>query len=86
MMYGGGHGAAVLMLSAIGGYWVLERSSGHKGNLKRVGEWLGGAIILLSVLGVAYHVSGAVSKCRQDGMMKGGFCPFSSKAPAPNTK
>ena len=67
------HNMAGLLLTAVAGYWVLERSQSHKGNLKRVGQVLGIAVILLSLLGL---MSGAwCGKSRMGG--KGFVCPFS---------
>ena len=85
MMYEG-HGLAVLLLSSIGGYWVLERASTHKGSLKRVGGILGGAIIVLSLGAVLYKVLCATAACRANAMKSGSYCPFmgsmmGSKAP-----
>ena len=68
------HGMAALLLTTVAGYWVLERSQAHKGNLKKVGELLGVAIILLSLLGVI----GAIWCPAKPGMGgRGGLCPFS---------
>lgn len=35
------HGVELLLVSAIGGYWVLERAETHKGQLRSVGRMLG---------------------------------------------
>ena len=74
MLYGG-EGLAALLLSAAGGYWVLERSDGHKGELRRVGRLLGSVIIIVSLLSIVLR---AASGC---GMSKGGgwSCPFTGK-------
>ena len=63
------HGVGLLLLSAVGGYWVLERAATHKGNLKKVGQILGTVIILTSLLGLV---------CRVWYFAQGpaGFCPF----------
>ena len=79
----GGHGVVGLLLTSIGGYWVLERASGHKGRLKQVGQVLGGLIIVVSLMGVACNVW-CVAKCRSGygsmgGKKAGFFCPFTSK-------
>ncbi|MBI3010999.1 MAG: hypothetical protein HYY58_00700 [Candidatus Omnitrophica bacterium] len=78
------YGTGVLLLSAIGGYWVLERAAAHKGHLKRVGQWLGAAIIVISLVGVACRVWCAATY--PTGVAgKRGFCPFprqSSAAPS----
>ena len=72
------HGAGVFLLGTIGGYWLLERAESHKGSLKRVGQWLGAFIIIVSLLGL-------VSTFCQSAGLKGGMCPLfpRSYAPAP---
>lgn len=71
------HGMGVMLLAAVAGYWVLERASTHKGNLKRVGQVLGIAIILLGLLGYACALGCGGKKF---GGMRGGFCPFTKPA------
>ena len=74
------HGVGFLLLAAVAGYWVLERASSHKGNLKRVGQLVGAAVILISLLGAICKIACAAT-CPPDMMGtwgKGGFCPFSS--------
>lgn len=40
-------------ITAIGGYWVLERAESHKeGSLRRIGRVLGTIIILLSFIAI----------------------------------
>ena len=75
-------GAGLLLLTAIGGYWVLERAETHKGSLRRAGRFLGWLIIVSSLLGVACRVWYAAT-CAPGMMGKGGFCPFSKSAPPP---
>lgn len=66
-------GTGLLLLSAVAGYWVLERSATHpKKNLKQVGQALGWFVILCSVLGVLCKVY-SLAAC------KGWSCPFSPK-------
>ena len=77
------HGMTGLLLTAVAGYWVLERSQEHKGNLKRVGQLLGVAIIVLSFLGLIC----AMWYPGKPGVMgKGGLCPFGfgKSYPAPS--
>ena len=50
------HGIEGLLVTAIGGYWVLERSETHKGQLKSVGRLLGAGIIAASLVSVACHM------------------------------
>ena len=75
------HGGGLLLLSAVAGYWVLERSSSHKGTLKQVGQVVGWVVVVVSLVGVACRVSGAITGkgwCPQTG--KGGYiCPFTGK-------
>jgi len=85
-----GHGAGILLLSAIGGYWVLERASTHKGGLKQVGQLVGGVIIAVSLIGVACQVwclaTGATGFGPMGKAGKGVYCPYtpgmSPSAPA----
>ncbi len=69
------HGAEVLLVAAVAGYWVLERAETHKRGLKRVGRWLGWSIIAVSLVGVACRVVMIVA-----GACSGKpFCPFVPK-------
>ena len=77
------HGIGALLLSAVGGYWVLERAARQKGQLKRVGQWLGGLIIIVSLIGAFCQVlclaTGSMGMCPLEKSKKGFFCPFSGK-------
>ena len=80
------HGIGMLLLTAVGGYWVLERASMHKtGDLKRVGKVLGWLIILVSVAGTVCNVwclaSWKMGSCSMPAK-KSGWCPFSQQAPS----
>ena len=44
------------LLAAASGYWVLERAEQHKQGLRRVGRWLGGAIIVVAIVGVSCRI------------------------------
>ena len=44
------------LLAAAAGYWVLERAENHKRGLRRVGRWLGGAIIAVAVVGTTCRI------------------------------
>ena len=84
-MLGHGHGSAWLLLTAVAGYWVLERAEAHtkKSDLRRAGKLLGWLIIVVSLMGVACNVW-CVAKCRSGygsmgGKKAGFFCPFTSK-------
>ena len=74
-------GSGTLLLAAIGGYWVLERAESHKGGLRKIGRLLGGAIILISLIGIVCRVwctaNGAVPG------MKGRYCPMPRQFPPP---
>ena len=50
------HGVGLLFLTAIGGYWVLERAETHKGQLRQVGRVLGTVIIVASLMGAVCRV------------------------------
>ena len=50
------NGAGALLLSAIGGYWVLERAETHKGSLRKTGRILGWLVMVSSLVGVACRV------------------------------
>ena len=70
------YGAGPLLFAAVAGYWVLERAEKHKGNLQRVGQVLGWAIILISLTGVACRVWSSAT-CASVGKGRGGYCPMS---------
>ena len=67
------HGVTGLLLTAVAGYWVLERAETHKGSVKRIGQLLGAITIIVSFVGLACEVSSPAGS----GMRKGGWCPFS---------
>ncbi len=77
----GAHGLAMSLLPAAVGYWVLIASGKEKDDVKKLGKWLGIAIIALSVLGTAckvyYCAMGKMGMC-QSKMA----CPMAGK-PAP---
>ena len=80
-----GHGAGILLLTAVAGYWVLERADTHKGDLKRVGKVLGWLIIVVSIAGVACNVW-YVAKYRSMYCplpKRGGYCPMSPQVSPP---
>ncbi len=74
------HGAETLLLAAVGGYWVLERAEAHKGNLKKVGQFLGWLIIVASLMGVACRVWSFAASCPIGMMGKGRTCPLGFKS------
>jgi hypothetical protein len=79
------HGVGILLLAAIGGYWLLERAEQHKGGLRRTGRLLAAFIIAVSVVGSLCKIAcagyGGKGWCPTHSMGKGGSCPFSSGAP-----
>ena len=80
------HEVGVLLLSAVAGYWVLERSASHKGELQRVGKLLGSIVIAISLIGIGCAVgsaaSGMVGYCPMGKQaMMGRYCPFTKMAP-----
>ena len=44
------------LLAAAAGYWVLERAENHKRGLRRIGRWLGGAIIAVALIGATCRI------------------------------
>ncbi len=80
------HNTGLLLLAAAGGYWVLERADKHKGTLKSVGQVVGSAIIIVSVIGVACAVWSIMTCGSGTYPAKSWMCPFSSKAPASSSE
>ena len=86
-----GHGSGILLLTAVAGYWVLERASSHKGQLQKVGFFVGSFVIVASLVGVICTVwrlgTGKSWMCPLGGKMDKGasYCPFHSSAP-PSTQ
>ena len=73
------HGVALLLLSSAVGYWVLERSSSQKKDLKTIGQVVGTLIIAISFLGVACKIYGlATGKVY---CPPGMACPFTPRQP-----
>ena len=82
-----GHGVGLLLLAAVGGYWVLERAATHKGGLKRAGQLVGSVIIAVSLIGVVCHVwylvVGARGFCSMGKTGKGVYCPYTPEMSPP---
>ena len=80
-----GHGVGILLLTAVAGYWVLERAETHKGDLRRVGKVLGALIIAVSLIGIictVWCLTSSMGYCPFP--KKAGYCPMGSQAaPAP---
>ena len=79
------HGGAVLLLTLVAGYWVLERAEQRKGQLKRVGMAIGATVIVLSMLGIVcqfWCMGGGTCPIMKGGAWKGRgmmSCPFHPK-------
>ncbi len=65
------HGVAALFVASAAGYWMLTTAEHQKGRVRKLGQYLGVAIILFSVIGAACKIYMGVSACRAAGM-----CPF----------
>ena len=75
------HGGSMLLVTLVAGYWVLERAETHKGDLKKLGRFLGGLIIVASLAGLVCRLWGMASSCPigMGGTAKRGvMCPFTS--------
>ena len=66
-----GHGIAVSLVSSAVGYWVLTQAESQKGKVRKLGQYLGVAIVLVSVLGAACKIYAGIQACRAMGM-----CPM----------
>ena len=74
-------GAGLLLLTAVAGYWVLERAESHRGSLRRVGRFVAWAVILFSLVGVVCSAWCAATCPPGAWGKKGGwFCPMSKGA------
>ena len=74
------YGTGILLLTAVAGYWVLERSAAHKGNIKQVGQVVGWFVIVTSIIGVTcrvYTLATGKAYCPP------GLCPFTHKSSPP---
>ena len=74
------HGVSVLLISAAAGYWVLTLSDKERGRVKQLGQWLGLAIIVISVVGAGCKLY-CMMKSQGMGMPSGMSCPFTKKTP-----
>ena len=74
------HSAVELLLGTVAGYWVLERAEAHKGDLKKLGRFLGWLIIIASLVGVVCRAWSMSAACPIGMMRKGGACPFGFKS------
>ena len=67
------------MLTVVAGYWVLERAETHKNDLKKIGRFLGGLIIVASLVGLVCRVWSLASACPIGKMGRGATCPLRFK-------
>ncbi|MBI3318021.1 MAG: hypothetical protein HYZ90_02590 [Candidatus Omnitrophica bacterium] len=76
------HGVSSLLISAAAGYWVLAQSSAQRDRVKKLGQWLGLAIIVVSVVGTACKLYYATTGKSMGSMLcpPGKSCPFTSKS------
>ncbi|MBI4313239.1 MAG: hypothetical protein HY594_00330 [Candidatus Omnitrophica bacterium] len=79
------HSVAPLLVAAAAGYWVVARAQEQKGGTRKLGIYLGAAIIVLSVLMAACKLYCAVTCMRCPlgggyGMKRMAACPITGKA------
>lgn len=89
MIYGGGS-VAWLLLTMIGGYWVLERAASRPVPLRWIGQLIGAIVIVVSLIGVSCKIWALASdqECSyySYGMMKPWHHGSMPPAPAAPTK
>ncbi|MBI3312525.1 MAG: hypothetical protein HYZ88_03260 [Candidatus Omnitrophica bacterium] len=78
-----GHGVSALLVTAAVGYWVLTHAEKEKqGGVRKLGQYLGLLIIIVSVFGAAckiyYQINGYPPG--RMGMMGKMACPMTGKA------
>lgn len=81
-----GHSAAGLLIAAAAGYWVFERASSRKEPVKRIGQWVGAAIMVVSLIGVAcrvWCVTTGSGPCLTGKSGQKMFCPWSPSSSSP---
>lgn len=77
-------GTALFLLTAAAGYWVLERASDQKKDLKMVGQLVGAAIIILSLASFAcktYWMAKYGKGYFKGVCPSGPICPFTAQKP-----
>lgn len=75
------HGVSLLLISAAAGYWVLTQAEREKSRVKKLGQFLGVVIIVVSLLGAACKIYYRITNCPPGA--GGWFCPVSGKGMAP---
>ena len=71
-----GFGVAGLLIASAAGYWVVTQAEHQKGGARKLGIYLGAAIIVVSLIGVACKIY-AVVACPP--MAGGMYCPMEKK-------
>ena len=74
------HGVGELLITTAVGYWVLSRADDQKGEMRRIGRFLGVVIIVVSLVGLicaAWNAIGGDAWCSMG--KGGGLCPFMGK-------
>ena len=74
------HSAVELLVGTVAGYWLLERAESHKGDLKKLGRFLGWLLIVASLVGMICRVWSMSGACPVGAMGKGRACPFGFKS------
>lgn len=72
------HGISALLIAAAAGYWVLGQAEHQKGSVRKLGQYLGVAIVVVSVLGSVVKLHKVWQMCRA-----GGYCPMIGMKSAP---
>ena len=84
-----GHSAAPLLIAAAAGYWVMTQAEHEKGGVRKLGQYLGLAIVVASIIGSACKIYYAATCANPSWcptpMMKGSACPMSKPMPPVGT-
>lgn len=77
------HSVGIFLLTAVAGYWLMERALKQRGRMKQFGQLLSAFIITVSIVGVICKVtlisSGDYSHYRMGKGSSGWSCPFAAK-------
>jgi len=82
------HSVGMLLIAAVAGYWLLERSIKQRGRMKPFGKLLSAFIITVSLIGVICQLTcvtsyGKFGNCRIGKGKTGWSCPLAHKQAAP---
>ena len=85
-----GHSVAPLLIASAAGYWVMTQAEHQKGGVRKLGQYLGLAIVVASIIGAACKIYCAAacatsSACPTPMMMKGSACPMSKTMGMPSS-